>query len=226
MNNRRMMLAYAARDKERDKYRDKGEHIERMEVNNYYGDWESKFRDSRGRTHYDNGRYAPTSRREYTVTTDDYYNGGRYNEPYTDTYRPVLGFTADTSMHYGYPQTEEMGNRNSMMERGYANHGESYPKLNRKMAEEWVRGMKNGDGSTGEHWGYDQTTQVMRQRNIECDPVEFYAAINMMYSDYYKVAKALNVNSVDFYAKMAEAFLCDADAVEDKMARYYAVISE
>lgn len=225
MNNRRMLMAYATRNPEKMRNYENGEHIDRMEVNNYYGDWEGRYRDGRGRTHYDNGRYAPMSRREYTVTTDDYYNGGAYSEPYTDTYRPVLGFRADT-MHYGYPQTDEMGNRNSKMERGYANHGESYPKLTRPMAEAWVAKMRNGDGSTGEHWGYDQTTQVMRQRNIDCDPVEFYAALNLMYSDYYKVAKALNVNSVEFYAKMAEAFLCDADAAEDKMARYYAVISE
>lgn len=49
-----------------------------------YDDMESRFRDSRGRTHYDNGRYAPTSlypdRMNYEVTEPMY--GTYYDEPY------------------------------------------------------------------------------------------------------------------------------------------------
>ena len=84
--------------------------------------------------------------------------------------------------------------------------------------------MVNEDGSKGAHWNMDQTKQVMEQRGIQCDPVEFYIAINMMYSDYYPVAKKLNVNSVDFYADMARAFLEDKDAGKDKLAKYFAYV--
>lgn len=64
----------------------------------------------------------------------------------------------------------------------------------------------------------------MRQKGLNFDPIEFYAAINVMYSDYCKVAKKMNVNTVDFFASMAEAFLTDQDAVKDKLAAYYAHI--
>ena len=57
---------------------------------------------------------------------------------------------------------------------------------------------------------------------IECDPAEFWAALNMIYSDYVKVAKKFNVGSnIDFYVDMAKAFLDDKDAGPDKLAKYY-----
>ena len=97
-------------------------------------------------------------------------------------------------------------------------------KLTAPKAEEITRKMVNEDGSKGAHWNMDQTKQVMEQRGIQCDPVEFYIAMNMMYSDYYPVAKKLNVNSVDFYADMAKAFLDDKDAGKDKLAKYFAYV--
>ena len=86
--------------------------------------------------------------------------------------------------------------------------------------------MRNSDGSRGEHWNYDQTEHVRKQHGYDCDPAEFYAAMNMMYSDYYEIGKEFNLNSVDFYAAMARAFLNDKDAGENKLAKYYECIVE
>lgn len=97
-------------------------------------------------------------------------------------------------------------------------------KLTAPKAEEITRKMVNEDGSKGAHWTMEQTKQVMEQRGIQCDPVEFYVAMNMMYSDYYPVAKKLNVNSVEFYADMAKAFLDDKDAGKDKLSKYFAYV--
>ena len=48
------------------------------------------------------------------------------------------------------------------------------------------------------------------------------AALNMIYSDYVKVAKKFNVGSnIDFYVDMAKAFLDDKDAGPDKLTKYY-----
>ena len=55
-------------------------------------------------------------------------------------------------------------------------------RLTKADAESWVRRMKNADGSTGEHWDYGQTEQVRQQKGYKCDPVAFYATMNMMYS--------------------------------------------
>lgn len=97
-------------------------------------------------------------------------------------------------------------------------------KLTALKAEEITRKMVNEDGSKGAHWNMEQTKQVMEQRGIQTDPVEFYVAMNMMYSDYYPVAKKLNVNSVDFYAELARAFLEDKDAGKDKLAKYFSYV--
>lgn len=97
-------------------------------------------------------------------------------------------------------------------------------KLTAPKAEEITRKMVNEDGSKGAHWNMEQTKQVMEQRGIQCDPVEFYVTMNMMYSDYYPVAKKLNVNSVEFYADMAKAFLDDKDAGKDKLEKYFAYV--
>ena len=45
--------------------------------------------------------------------------------------------------------------------------------------------------------------------------------MNMLYSDYFKVAKKFNVNNTEVYADLAEAFLCAKDAADDKLIRYY-----
>ena len=93
-------------------------------------------------------------------------------------------------------------------------------KLTKSGAEMWVRHMQNSDGSSGAHWDYNQTEQVRQQKGYKCDPVAFYAAMNMMYSDYCQAARDIGCNTVDFYAAMAKAFLEDADAPEDKIERY------
>lgn len=93
-------------------------------------------------------------------------------------------------------------------------------KLTKSGAEMWVRHMQNSDGSSGAHWDYNQTEQVRQQKGYKCDPVAFYAVMNMMYSDYCQAARDIGCNTVDFYAAMAKAFLEDADAPEDKIERY------
>lgn len=108
-------------------------------------------------------------------------------------------------------------------------HGSEYehkseykaPKLDRKKAEQWVRYMKNSDGSTGEHWSYDQVYQLMKLRGVEGDPVAVYATMNMLWSDYGKVAERHNVSTPDFWVEMTKAFLKDEDAVDDKLWVYY-----
>lgn len=99
-----------------------------------------------------------------------------------------------------------------------------HKKFDRETAEKWMSKMENEDGTKGAHWSYEQVTQLMSQKNIDCDPAEFYAAVNMMYSDYCKVAKQHNVNTVDFYFAMAKAFLDDSDGGENKIGKYYEYI--
>lgn len=94
-------------------------------------------------------------------------------------------------------------------------------------AREWTAHMENTDGTTGPHWPMEQTTAVMVSKGYHYDPAVWYAAMNMVYSDYFSVAKKHGVNTVEFYADMAEAFLDDKDAggPEEKISAYYHCIA-
>lgn len=94
-------------------------------------------------------------------------------------------------------------------------------KLDEHTAHEWMNGLENEDGTTGPHWTIDQTRQVAKQKGLQYDDLTWNTVMNLMYSDYCGVAKKLNVNNVDFYVYMAQAFLDDKDAVEDKLYAYY-----
>lgn len=97
--------------------------------------------------------------------------------------------------------------------------------MDEHVAKEWTSKMENEDGTKGPHWSMEQIKKVIEQRNMPGDPVEIWVAMNMMYSDYCKVAKKLGVNTMDFYAEMARAFLEDKDAgVPDKLTSYYEYI--
>lgn len=89
-------------------------------------------------------------------------------------------------------------------------------------AKEWTKHMQNEDGSSGPHWSVEQAKQIMAQRNLSLNPAEFYAALNMIYSDFSSVAKKHGLGgSLDFYVDMAKTFLNDKDAAPNKLSNYY-----
>ena len=94
-------------------------------------------------------------------------------------------------------------------------------------AKAWTARMENTDGTTGPHWPMAQTTAVMVSRGYHYDPAVWYAAMNMIYSDYFGVAENHKVDYVDFYADMTAAFLDDKDAAgpEEKISAYYHCIA-
>lgn len=221
-----------------------------------YGGVEGRFRDRRGREHYDDGRFAPMrnemgmgyepeSRQRYRR-----YSDGRFaprNEddgemrmgypptPYMPTYREggqgmnPIGFLAhhDMGEQYrsdaGYQRMDEMEHRNSRMMPGGAAVGSMT--LTKEMAERWMQGLQNADGSKGPHWTLEQVKQVLKQKGITEDPVKMWVAMNAEYSDRSEINKKHGVTSADYYADSAMAFwLKDKDAVEDKLAAYYAAV--
>lgn len=213
-----------------------------------YGAWdnyeaENRFRDSRGREHYDNGRYAPQSR--YDVWSDptpmERYHGPRYdyressgNSPMGYGGMNLIGFNREDSadMRYGpsmhsdatMPQYNEMerrsGNIVSMQRPETFGDVEFTPEI----AKEWTSHMKNEDGSTGPHWSMEQVEKLISQRGLDCDPYQFWAVMNAIYSDDVKVAKKHNVNTIDYYVDRTLAWLNDKDAVKDKAAAYFEYI--
>lgn len=92
-----------------------------------------------------------------------------------------------------------------------------YPPLTEAQAKEYVSHMKNKDGSTGEHWTLEQVKAFMQSHSeySSLNALDFYVAINMMYSDYYKAAY-----TTDNYAALAKDFIGDKDAPKNKVVRY------
>ena len=97
----------------------------------------------------------------------------------------------------------------------------------REDAEKWVSHMENEDGTTGPHWVMGQTDAVANITGVSVKSCVWWAAMNMMYSDYYGVAAKYGLDRPEFYADLAKAFLMDKDAggPEEKMAGYcYGVV--
>ena len=134
--------------------------------------------------------------------------------------RRRIGF-GENRMHYG---DEEHMDKHRM---GDAHHMGAYPmteKLTMEEAAEWVEGMKNTDPDhpTGEKWTMEQIKPIATKHGFTSPDkqIEFWAVMNMMYSDYCETAKKHGVSTMDFYADMAKAWMHDKDAVENKTAAY------
>jgi hypothetical protein len=84
--------------------------------------------------------------------------------------------------------------------------------LTEDMAHKWVDNMQNKDGTKGPHWTMDQTSQYAGRHNH----ADFYAVLNMMYSDYYNPSFDTST-----YVKLAEDWLDDPDVGSGKTLKYY-----
>lgn len=101
--------------------------------------------------------------------------------------------------------------------------------FSREDAMRWAEHMQNADGSNGPHWTMDQTSAVADASGIPHDIPRWAwgVTMNMMYSDYYDVARKFGVNAPEFYAELARAFLMDKDGPgpEEKLCAYYRCIA-
>ena len=223
-----------------------------------YNGPDSRFRDRRGREHYDNGRFAPQNDGGSWVESrywDDReaYRGPESRYPMTTPYvppvyqdyggergvqRPMnrIGFRMSGDMDQRPPEfareyrtdaghrgMDEMAYRGGERMSGHGSGSGGRP-FDREMAQEWGQRMQNADGTTGPHWTMEQTEAARAQHGVSCDPLAFWVAMNMIYSDYAKAAEKVNANKMEFYVCMAKAFLEDKDARNqggEKLARYY-----
>ena len=122
--------------------------------------------------------------------------------------------------------TAEEHHKADKHEAAHVEHAAHPAHLTIEDAKRWTSKMQNADGTTGSHWTLEQTQDVAKQRNITCDPNDFWAVMNMMYSDYCQVAKRQSVDTPGFYADMAKAFLEDSDAADGKAYLYWDCIAD
>lgn len=177
---------------------------------------ESRFRDRRGREHYDNGRFAPMR----GMMDGDYAENARNYTPfppYMPKYeRRMIGFGDDTMMMGGESRHHEH------MQRGMT-EGDRMD-LDQMSAEQWARNMEKEDGSKGPKWTKEQVKPYMAQVGYHGPEYKFWVIMNAMYSDYCKVAKKYGMDRPEYYADLAKAWLEDRDAVPEKAGLYYRYI--
>lgn len=140
--------------------------------------------------------------------------------------RQNYGYAQRPQSHYG---SEEDGDEMSGTFRHRKDQGrvsEEGEKLTEERVKKWVESMKDDSGRNGPRFTMEQAELQRSNHCMQCDKLEFYAAINMMYSDYCEVARRMNVDKTEFYALMAKAFLLDKDAAEGKLAKYMKYVAE
>lgn len=100
------------------------------------------------------------------------------------------------------------------------------PHFDEEHARYAVEGMENEDGTKGPHWTVEETTSVANQMGINLksekhNKWDWYVAMNMIYSDYYKAVVAMTGSAnTKHFAELAKAWLCDKDIDEGKMWHY------
>ena len=180
-----------------------------------YDSPESRFRDRRGREHYDNGRFAPMR----GMMDGDYAESARNYTPfppYMPRYeRNMIGFGDDTMMMGESRQHEQMQMGKSEGER---------MDLDQMSAEQWMRNMEKEDGSKGPKWSKEQVKPYMAQVGYHGPEYKFWAVMNALYSDYCKIAKKYGVDRPEYYAELTKAWLEDKDANPEKAGLYYKYI--
>ena len=157
------------------------------------------FGESRYQPRYEDGRFKRRSEMEDTMRPYDLYGGGET--------KPVQ-FGGTISMNDG-----------------------TSPRLTREMAEEWVNSLENDDEDRpkGGVFTMEKAKELAKKVGFKTEGqrfIDFYAIINALYSDYSKVAEKFGVETPEFFAHMAKAWLDDEDAVKNKAAMYYRYIVE
>lgn len=86
------------------------------------------------------------------------------------------------------------------------------PHFNEEHARKAVMKMENEDGTRGPHWSLEETSALASQYGISLSGkfncYDWFVALNMVYSDYYKVL--LNItgsNNIKHYIEFAKAWL-------------------
>lgn len=100
------------------------------------------------------------------------------------------------------------------------------PHFNEQYARKAVNKMENEDGTRGPHWSIEETTALASQYGVNLNTrfnrFDWFVALNMIYSDYYKVISNItNSSNPKHYVEFAKAWLNDKDVDEGKMWYYY-----
>ena len=110
-----------------------------------------------------------------------------------------------------------------------AHEVENGPHFDEEYARKAVSKMENEDGSKGPHYSLEEAHRLANQYGVQLggkvNKYDWYVAINMIYSDFYKaITTACGSVSPKHFVEFAKAWLMDKDADEGKMWFYFIYI--
>lgn len=89
--------------------------------------------------------------------------------------------------------------------------------LNKEMAERIVNNMK----PYGEKWTINETMDMQERYGInDIKSSDFYVVLNSSFNDYHNIFG----EDIEMYVKLAEDFIRDEDAKQDKVFLYYTTV--
>ena len=91
------------------------------------------------------------------------------------------------------------------------------PHFDTDIAIKAVKNMENVDGTTGQHWTFEEVEKEASKRNID-HPADLYYAINMWYSD---LANVLGKDPEKYIAVAKALYWDDPDMPEGKLFKQY-----
>lgn len=150
---------------------------------------------------------------------------------YNGRYNPMPVEDDDRRMHV-YRSDDQYKPDQRRQEHG-AQYGHHNPdeddgsyQLTRDKAVKWMQSLKNEDPAhpTGPRWKMEEVKPLAARYGINEGTeefIEFWATMNMLYSDYFPIFREYNIVQPEAFAKMAKAFLQDKDALDHKLGRYY-----
>lgn len=99
--------------------------------------------------------------------------------------------------------------------------------LSQELARGIVEDFAVTDGSdrtNGEKWTISEAKELGEKCGVDFTRVlvpEYYAVLNMLYSDYFEVFKRRGLSDPAIYGDMARAWFEDADGKENKTFKYF-----
>lgn len=184
------------------------------------------------------GGYEPPEMRRRRGDDGRYMMGGGYDRPESRRRRDDRGrYAMMEDDDEDYPRM--MGNSygdiyakgeiyapGAMNRPGGMQH-QRYEPVDEQQAMHWVRKMKQPEGGRAmPAFKMEEAEALCKAHCPGCDPVEFFVALNMKYSDDYATAKKFGIDRPEFYAWLAKDFLMDDDAGPHKLQKYMQTIPE
>lgn len=99
------------------------------------------------------------------------------------------------------------------------------PHFDEEHARYAVEGMENEDGTKGPHWTVEETTSVANQMGINLrsekhNKWDWYVAMNMIYSDFYKAVVAMTATDKTQIVDMVKQSYNDCKVKKESVLKY------